>query len=60
MHQQIHHLDDEGLQTLCCEVEAILNSRPLTQVSGDPSDMEALTPKHLLLLRLSEGQAEVD
>jgi len=44
-------LEDEGLQTVFCEVEAILNSRPITTVSGDPQDLEALTPNHILLLR---------
>ena len=43
-------LDDEGLSTLMCEVEAIVNSRPITKSSDDPSDCEALTPNHLLLL----------
>ena len=45
-------LDDEGLATLLCEVESIVNGRPVTKVSDDPRDMEALTPNHLLLLRL--------
>ena len=44
-------LDEEGLQTLLCEVEAILNSRPITTVSNDPQDMEPLTPNHILLLK---------
>ena len=44
-------LDDEGLTTLMCEVEAIVNGRPITKSSDDPSDAEALTPNHLLLLR---------
>lgn len=47
--QQI--LDDEGLQTLMCEVEAILNDRPITTVSDDSNDLEALTPNHILLLK---------
>lgn len=44
-------LDDEGLATLMCEVESIVNGKPLTKVSDDPRDLEALTPNHLLLLR---------
>lgn len=47
--QQI--LDDEGLQTIFCEVEAILNDRPITKVSDDPNDLEALTPNHILMLK---------
>lgn len=43
-------LDDEGLQTIMCEVEAIINSRPITHSSNDPNDVEALTPNHLLLM----------
>ena len=34
-----------------CEVEAILNSRPLTKVSDDPNDLQVLSPNHLILLR---------
>ena len=36
------------LQTLIVEVEAILNNRPLTYVSGDLNDPEPLTPSQLL------------
>ena len=46
-------VDEEGLCTLMCEVEAIINGRPLTPVSDDPRDLSALTPNHLLLLRYS-------
>ena len=48
----LQHLDDEGLQTVMCEVEAILNSRPLTTVSDNPNDLEPLTPNHLLQLKV--------
>ena len=40
---------DEVLLTLMCEVERILNDRPLTMVSNDPNDLGALTRNHLLL-----------
>jgi hypothetical protein len=43
-------MNDEQLNTLMCEVESIVNGRPITKVSDDPKDSEALTPNHLLLL----------
>ncbi len=42
---------DDGLQTNMCEVEAIINNRPITLSSDDPGDVEALTPNHLLLMK---------
>ena len=36
-------LDDEGLTSFMCEVESIVNGRPITKSSDDPSDSEALT-----------------
>ena len=44
-------LNDEALRTFLVEVEKILNDRPITYVSSDPQDLEALTPNHILLLR---------
>jgi hypothetical protein len=43
-------LKEESLRTLLCEVEAILNSRPLTTVLSDSKDLQPLTPNDLLLL----------
>ncbi len=44
-------LDDESFHTILCEAEAILNDRPITKLSDDPNDLEALTPNHILQLR---------
>ncbi len=44
-------LNDKSLNTLKCEVEAIVNGQPLTKLSDDPRDLKPLTPNHLLLLR---------
>ncbi|XP_046873085.1 uncharacterized protein LOC124465379 [Hypomesus transpacificus] len=47
------NLDEEGFYTIVCEIESIINGRPLTKASSDPNDLEALTPNHLLLLKSS-------
>lgn len=39
------------LQTLLCQIEAFLNSRPLTPMSNDPNDLQPLTPVHFLIGR---------
>ncbi len=45
-------LDSESFHTLLSEVEKIVNhSRPITTVSGDPTDLEPLTPSHILTRR---------
>ncbi|XP_049878267.1 uncharacterized protein LOC126375403 [Pectinophora gossypiella] len=39
----------DTLLTLLAEVEALVNSRPITHVSNDPNYPEALTPNHFLI-----------
>ena len=43
--------NEEQLNTFLCEVEATINSRPLTRSSDDPDDLGVITPNDLLLLR---------
>ncbi|UYV64954.1 hypothetical protein LAZ67_3002556 [Cordylochernes scorpioides] len=42
-------LNIEELITILCQVEACLNSRPLVELSPDPNDLRALTPRHFLI-----------
>jgi hypothetical protein len=43
--------DLEEFRTVLCNAEAVINSRPLTTVSGDPDDPLPVTPAHLSLGR---------
>ena len=40
---------EDVLHTFLCEAEAMVNRRPLTHVSVDADDEEALTPFHFLI-----------
>ena len=46
-------LTDESLRTILCEIEWIVNSRPLTKASDDIKDGAVLTPNDLLLINCS-------
>ena len=47
-------LDDERLTTVFCEVESVVNNRPITRCTESANDIEPLTPNHLLLLKGDE------
>lgn len=43
-----HKLAIDDMETLLCQIECCLNSRPIVPLSDDPSDYEPLTPGHFL------------
>jgi hypothetical protein len=51
---------EDTLHTTLCEIEALINSRPLTYVASTPSEPEPLTPNHFLLNRTGRVSAESD
>ncbi|XP_008181389.1 uncharacterized protein LOC103308916 [Acyrthosiphon pisum] len=42
-------LNLEELQTLLCQIESCVNSRPMTPLNSDPCEPNALTPAHFLV-----------
>ena len=49
LEQHLTQLDKESLRTLLCEVECIVNSRPIAETNS--VDEEPLTPNHLLTMK---------
>jgi transposase InsO family protein len=48
MNANIDNLDCESFRTLMCEIESIINSRPLTTLTDDPDDLTPLCPTMIL------------
>ncbi|XP_055605904.1 uncharacterized protein LOC129754066 [Uranotaenia lowii] len=44
-----HTLAYDDMVTLLCQIECCLNSRPITPLSDESSDLEPLTPGHFLI-----------
>lgn len=50
----------EDLYTVLAQIETTLNSRPLTILTSDPNDLQALTQAHLLIGRTYTSVADPD
>ena len=50
-------ITDDVLSTIFCEVENLVNGRPLTKCSSDAFDEAVLTPYHFLLLESNHPPA---
>ncbi|XP_075263005.1 uncharacterized protein LOC142354568 [Convolutriloba macropyga] len=46
-------LTEDRTRAVLCVVEQLMNNRPLTDVSGDVTDLQPLTPNHFLIGQIS-------
>ncbi|XP_055584910.1 uncharacterized protein LOC129737771 [Uranotaenia lowii] len=53
-------LSFEDMYSILVEIEAAMNSRPLTPLTEDPNDLTALTPAHFLIGTTMNSVPEVD
>lgn len=54
------YLSYEEFNTVLCRIESVLNSRPITKLSDDETDLNALTPGHLIIGRPLNELVEPD
>lgn len=54
------HLTYEELSTVLAQIEAVLNSRPISPMSTDPNDLLPLSPAHFLIGRPLTAPASRD
>jgi hypothetical protein len=50
----------EDFNTILVQIEAVLNSRPLSPLNNDPNDYQPLTPSHFLIGRKLTALPDVD
>ncbi|XP_046145628.1 uncharacterized protein LOC114881980 [Osmia bicornis bicornis] len=48
---EAHTLSQSEFSTVLCQVEACLNSRPISALTDEPTDLSALTPGHFIIGR---------